>query len=506
MMRQYLEIFTVTISLISCLVWTYCSTEEFAHNIFTMVCILTFLLTSAALELSGTLKLKTEKFRQEDNGGFWCCLVLPFVFILQQARTSPASRESVLAKATESFVMLSAGITIRKAMISSTKRTVLGQVIATMALLLVLLSYRFTVLYIVPASLVYSLLLYKLPDWFPKSFTFGEAAVTSQLLSLPIHVAYMALILGEDLVFSNDSSRVSVIIHIGIVTATAAFIVLDRWKFQSEWFYVSYAVTGFFLVLPCLCILLKQNPVYWIISRVTQSKYTIVLFLWWCFCTLVSVLLVNHYGNSQSSNKKIVSTVTRKLFHVIIIVVFVPGILLDPEFLYLSSVIATAVLIVLEVIRLYRVPPFGTFLHQQYQVFVDKQDSGDLILTPIYLLIGSSLSLWLTPCSGHDCKILSSFAGIISLGVGDMAASIGGKMCGQHKWPGTKKTVEGTLCAFLAQLVTIPVLHCLGASGAVLDIRIVFATLSVSCLEAFTQQIDNLIIPIFAFVLFESVT
>ncbi|KAL3865761.1 hypothetical protein ACJMK2_043118 [Sinanodonta woodiana] len=507
MMRRYLEIFTVTISLTSCFVWTFYSTEELTHSIFPMACILAFLFISAALELSCSQNMKTGKFRQDDNGGVWCCLVLPFAFILQQARASPPIRESGLAMATESFALLSAGITIRKATTSGTKKTVLGQFVAIMVLLLVVLRYRFTVLYSVPASLVNSLLLYKLPDWFPKSFTFGEAAVTSQLLSLPFHVAYMALILGQEMVFRNDITKVSVIIQIGIVTATAAFIVLDRRKFQLEWFYVSFAVTGFFLVLPYLCILLRQNPVYWIISRVTQSTYTIALFLWWCFCTLVSVLLVYHYGNrNQLSNEKSVSTMTRKLFHVVVIVVFVPGILLDPEFLYLSSVIAMAVLIALEVIRLYRVPPFGASLHQQYQVFVDKQDSGELILTPIYLLIGSSLSLWLTPCCGHDCKILPSFAGIISLGVGDMAASIGGKMFGQHVWPGTKKTLEGTLCAILAQLLTILILHFLGVAGAVLDVKIAFAILSVSCLEAFTKQIDNLILPIFAYVLFLSFT
>ena len=46
-------------------------------------------------------------------------------------------------------------------------------------------------------------------------------------------------------------------------------------------------------------------------------------------------------------------------------------------------------------IRYFNVPPFGTALRDSFSVFVDHQDSGNIVLTPIYLLIGMSLPLWI---------------------------------------------------------------------------------------------------------------
>jgi len=46
--------------------------------------------------------------------------------------------------------------------------------------------------------------------------------------------------------------------------------------------------------------------------------------------------------------------------------------------------------------------------------------------------------------------LMTPFAGILIIGLGDSAASIGGMMVGRFKWPGTKKTVEGTVFAFVS--------------------------------------------------------
>lgn len=45
---------------------------------------------------------------------------------------------------------------------------------------------------------------------------------------------------------------------------------------------------------------------------------------------------------------------------------------------------------------------------------------------------------------------MASLSGILSLGFGDAAASLIGKRFGQWYWPGTKKTVEGTLAFIVA--------------------------------------------------------
>lgn len=47
-------------------------------------------------------------------------------------------------------------------------------------------------------------------------------------------------------------------------------------------------------------------------------------------------------------------------------------------------------------------------------------------------------------------NVSASLSGILSLGFGDAAASLVGKRFGRCHWPGTKKTVEGTLAFIIA--------------------------------------------------------
>ena len=102
--------------------------------------------------------------------------------------------------------------------------------------------------------------------------------------------------------------------------------------------------------------------------------------------------------------------------------------------LYLSFGVATAALVVVEVLRLFRVPPLGRLLHHFMAPYTDDRDDGPLILTHIYLLLGCAIPLWLCGAGspdGHAASAgfqrgfnrygLSSYAGIVSLGIGDAA-------------------------------------------------------------------------------------
>ena len=46
-------------------------------------------------------------------------------------------------------------------------------------------------------------------------------------------------------------------------------------------------------------------------------------------------------------------------------------------------------------IRFMNVWPLGPILRKSYSVFRDNQDQGDILLTPLYLLVGMSLPLWI---------------------------------------------------------------------------------------------------------------
>lgn len=138
------------------------------------------------------------------------------------------------------------------------------------------------------------------------------------------------------------------------------------------------------------------------------------------------------------------NTRTRKIFHVLIVLVFLPGLIYQCAFLFVASGIALALLIVLETMRIIRLPPVHNILNHSVKCFIDEKDAGFVALTPIYLLVGCSMPLWLHPCpcdltdsAGFD--LLPLMAGVISVGIGDTAASIIGSKYGKVRWSGKCK-------------------------------------------------------------------
>lgn len=133
------------------------------------------------------------------------------------------------------------------------------------------------------------------------------------------------------------------------------------------------------------------------------------------------------------------NTRTRKIFHVLIVLVFVPGLIYQCTFLFVTSSIALALFFVLETMRIIQLPPLYIILQHSVKAFVDEKDAGIVALTPIYLLVGCSASLWLHPCpcditDSAGFNLLPLMAGVISVGIGDTAASIAGSQFGKIKW------------------------------------------------------------------------
>lgn len=188
------------------------------------------------------------------------------------------------------------------------------------------------------------------------------------------------------------------------------------------------------------------------------------------------------------SNRRSSSTIVRKYFHVLIVLVFVPGLIYQCTLLFVAAGMMLAVFVLLETVRLIELWPLGDVLHQAVGTFLDTQDSGLVALTPIYLLSGCALPLWLHPC---PCDLTDSggfglvplLAGVLSVGIGDAAASVFGSKFGRHKWQSilffcllrfsifskTKlfteegsKSIEGTFCGILAQLLVLPLLIAFG--------------------------------------------
>ncbi|XP_074650935.1 uncharacterized protein LOC141905798 isoform X2 [Tubulanus polymorphus] len=228
----------------------------------------------------------------------------------------------------------------------------------------------------------------------------------------------------------------------------------------------------------------------------------IYLIAYWAFITLICIVIVI-VKNKHSSSQQKVSTKVRKYFHLAAVLIFIPGLIVDPELLLFASGAALAILVLLEFIRFLRIRPLGEILNNAFRIFLDEKDQGSLIVTHIYLLVGCTLPLWLYPYSlniQYGCMLLW-FAGILSVGVGDTAASVIGSMCGRHKWPDGHKSMEGTLAAIMAQSLFCFVISMFGilpefSHNCIMMLVVIVLT---SLLEAFTTQIDNLILPLYAY-------
>lgn len=150
----------------------------------------------------------------------------------------------------------------------------------------------------------------------------------------------------------------------------------------------------------------------------------------------VTVATVHWQMNrNQQSNTR-----TRKIFHILIVFVFLPGLIYQCTFLFVASGIALALFIVLETMRVIRLQPIYPVLEGAVKSFIDEKDAGSVALTPIYLLVGCAIPLWIHPCpcdltDSAGFELIPLMSGVISVGIGDTAASIVGSKFGRMKWP-----------------------------------------------------------------------
>lgn len=198
-----------------------------------------------------------------------------------------------------------------------------------------------------------------------------------------------------------------------------------------------------------------------------------------------------------------------------------------------------------QVVRLQGIQPLATLLTQSYSSFLDEKDrNGSLILSHVYLLVGLSVPLWILNTApvftatadnaargyceesslgiesttagrgvsaacydGYNKNSLLLLSGVLSVGIGDTFASVCGIMYGKTRWPGTKKTVVGTCCGVVAEVVVIAALWLSGGitvpaacCSIVWWTGVVSTVVMCALVEAFTDQVDNIVLPILMFV------
>ncbi|XP_001517971.3 dolichol kinase [Ornithorhynchus anatinus] len=340
----------------------------------------------------------------------------------------------------------------------------------------------------------------------PRCFTPGEALLVLGAVSFVLDQLVrrsLAVPRGDPVDFFLLVSVAGLVLLGVVLSALFVFVDSATWT-ASLFFHLTTGALVLGVVLPWLGHLLRRNPLLWLVEFLLRTPTRIRLLAYWALLAAAAcglVWLQNSKRSSAESKKYRASTVTRKYFHCLVVATYVPGLVLDRPLLYVAAVLCLAALVFLEYVRFFRIKPLGQTLRSLLSLFLDERDSGPLILTHIYLLLGLSFPVWLfpRPCRLVGAAALVPYSGVLAVGVGDTVASVFGSTVGEIRWPGTKKTFEGTMTSIFAQIIAVALILIFD-SGVELDSGyawILGSIAGVSLLEAYTSQIDNLLLPLY---------
>ncbi|KAI1259342.1 hypothetical protein F5Y18DRAFT_302296 [Xylariaceae sp. FL1019] len=154
----------------------------------------------------------------------------------------------------------------------------------------------------------------------------------------------------------------------------------------------------------------------------------------------------------------------RKVFHFMMVAMFLPATYIDPPFVALALSIILAAFLLLDLLRASQLPPLSKPLASFLTPYVDGRDlKGPVVISHIFLLVGCAIPLWLSLGSlprtgqGHlqgwsvPSREISMVSGIVCVGLGDAAASLIGRRYGHRKWVwGGGKSLEGSVAFAVA--------------------------------------------------------
>lgn len=211
-------------------------------------------------------------------------------------------------------------------------------------------------------------------------------------------------------------------------------------------------------------------------------------YLWLAYWAVIVLLAL--VCSPQTSSVVVV----RKWFHFVAILLFLPVTLAGPQLMSLSYAIAICVLAVLENMRAF----LPEVCQEFYTRYLDPQKDHDdiVVVSHMALILGCAMPLWIYECidvhvSNETTPLLLPLFGILVLGVGDSLAALVGTSFGKNQWPSRNitRTLEGSAAMWLGMA-----LCCWygGISARTWLPAVTFTTL----FEAFTTQIDNLVLPL----------
>eukprot|EP00347_Sterkiella_histriomuscorum_P023226 403335466 len=241
----------------------------------------------------------------------------------------------------------------------------------------------------------------------------------------------------------------------------------------------------------------------------TPRHYSIIGYMLAALVFGISVI------NTLNTMKDFNNLFLRKTFHILALVLFLPGTLSTPQMMTFAFNCVSVLLILIEMIRYFmkKKNEKGLILNSldsYFKAFTDQreQQPNQLIVTHILLLMGCAMpnTIYFTILNGgfqNKYTQLVTVSSILFLGVGDTAASLIGSRYGTSKWKNnSNKTSEGTISlvvfTFIAYLMIINLIF-----PKYLDIFMVvlFSTIMVGFAEGLSHQYDNLVCSVLYFFL-----
>jgi len=280
----------------------------------------------------------------------------------------------------------------------------------------------------------------------------------------------------------------------------------------------------------------------WILDFLTKDNYLrFHLCGLWIFMIFIGGVFawtsITHYHWSTVSS--------RKIFHVLIMSIILSGLLMDSmgTFIVLAVCVAFCGFIVVETFRCVVLVSNDSslqattedYLSMFYWNFIDNKDlDRHWLSVHLHLLIGCAIPIvlkacwesavwratsdqsieltmgkkeWILPTLLHRTPLLPHLGWIV-IGVGDSVAAIIGTKYGKHFWLNTKRSVEGSVGMLLSMIIAtmctyIFLCFCRNVAITKHDLFCSFLTLlATTLMEAFTNETDNLILPLFACALY----
>lgn len=199
-------------------------------------------------------------------------------------------------------------------------------------------------------------------------------------------------------------------------------------------------------------------------ASIGEASTRLVLAAYWVTVIAIGLLVVFRLSPFYEVDTR------RKVFHFMMVAMFLPAIYVDPGWCALALAIVLAIFLLLDTLRASQLPPLSKPITNFLHPYTDGRDHcGPVVISHIFLLIGCAIPLWLSlaslPRTGTDyrrgwevpTRDLSMVAGVVCVGLGDAAASLIGRRYGHHKWLWKGgKSLEGSVAFAVA--VTIGLL------------------------------------------------